>query len=619
MRIDDITVLLAENENGKTSFLRALAWFSSDETFDEDDRWSEADGSAVLDVVSLTFEITDEAKAALDDAGFESPNLIRVVKNTGAQRRVENAASDAPLQFSLTAEELFNETRDSLVKKLLEYDKQTALDVAGPLRDASPSDLLATPLATSIDTNLIPSLDPEAGAELSEKFQELQKWEAAAADEDEQPSPYEIVEPFLPRLIYFADLDDQVADEVTYDEAASDPATWRTMINLAKLVDIDLVHLGSASGLKRMRLAKKVSEGLTEQASLRWEGDEVTFRVQFDESRMIVLVDHKGRDQKPSRRSRGLQWFLGFYTNFKAEAGGDLAGAVLLLDEPGLHLHIKQQPKLIELFEDLTASNQIVYSTHLPFLIPRGALHRLRLMLPGKPPGTVKVENDFHKLKTSHDVMQPVRASLGMGIAEAISLGVSNVAVEGLVDMYYLDTMRAFCRDARKTTLGDDVTLLPAGGTGSKMMPMASFILGERARGAVLLDDDRSGHEARRAIEKQFSDLVPIIFTNPAATRTPTGLEIEDLFDRGYFVELLNDSYASVDAFNDLSVGDLDPDKPICDAIKTVFEARGIGGFQKLRPARQLQMRLQLGEKEPDAGSLDAFAGLFDRLNNKLA
>jgi hypothetical protein len=128
--------------------------------------------------------------------------------------------------------------------------------------------------------------------------------------------------------------------------------------------------------------------------------------------------------------------------------------------------------------------------------------------------------------------------------------------------------MRAFCRDAGKTSLPDDMTLLPAGGAGKKMLPMVSFMLGERARGAVLLDDDRAGHDARREIEKQFSDLVPITFTTPHATRTPTGYEIEDLFDRNYFVDLLNDSYASVATFTDLSPGELDPAKPICVAIK---------------------------------------------------
>jgi hypothetical protein len=617
VRLDDITVLLAENENGKTSFLRALAWFSSDELFDEADRWSEADGSTALDIVSLTFEMTEDADAALFDAGFQRPQLIRVVRNTTGGRWVEDAATGAPVGLFVPAEELFNETRDWLVSRLKEYDHPVAADVAASLQQATPNSLVATPHTTSITEAVIPTIDSEAGVELAQKLHELQTWETTATS-SEDPNAYEILEPFLPRLIYFADLADEVGDEVTYEEVASDPTSRRTMVNLAKLVDVDLVGLGDESGHARMRLSQEASEGLTEQATLRWEGDPVTFRVQFDETRMIVSVDHKGRDQKPSRRSRGLQWFLGFYANFKAEARGDLAGAVLLLDEPGLHLHIKQQPKLVELFEDLTDSNQIVYSTHLPFLVPRGALHRLRLMLPGKEPGTIRVENDFHKLKTTADVMQPVRAALGMGIADAISLGASNVIVEGLVDTYYLDSMRAFCRDAQKDSLGDDVTLLAAGGAGRKMLPMASFILGERARGVVLLDDDRAGHEARRAIEGQFSDLVPIVFTNPAATRTADRLEIEDLFDREYFIDLVNDSYSSVAGFTNLASSDVDPAKSICDAIKEVFDTRGIGGFQKLRPARQLQVRVTLDEKPPDDDSLNAFAELFVRLNAAL-
>ena len=38
--IDDVTALIAENENGKTTFLRALAWWGDVQaSFDEDDRW----------------------------------------------------------------------------------------------------------------------------------------------------------------------------------------------------------------------------------------------------------------------------------------------------------------------------------------------------------------------------------------------------------------------------------------------------------------------------------------------------------------------------------------------------------------------------------------------------
>lgn len=76
-----------------------------------------------------------------------------------------------------------------------------------------------------------------------------------------------------------------------------------------------------------------------------------------------------------------MRWFLGFYINFVAGTKGDLAGAMLLLDDPGLFLHLKQQPKLLEPFEVLSRSNQLVYATQLPQMVPVAKLHEIRLFV----------------------------------------------------------------------------------------------------------------------------------------------------------------------------------------------------------------------------------------------
>ena len=226
-------MLLAENENGKTSFLRALGWFSLDDPFDESDRWSGADGAGVLDIVSLTFELREGAKAALEDEGFATPDLIRIVKDTAGARRVENAVANQPLaQHAETAEELFADTRDWLVKKLSKYDHPLAQDAVTQLSDALPENLRALPVASKVEVGLIPTLEATDGADLAAGFDDLLRWEAAAGDETESDA-YEVLVPFLPRLIYFTDLDDQVADEVTYADVAADPVSQRTMVNLA--------------------------------------------------------------------------------------------------------------------------------------------------------------------------------------------------------------------------------------------------------------------------------------------------------------------------------------------------------------------------------------------------
>ncbi|MHB1128120.1 MAG: ATP-dependent nuclease [Bacillota bacterium] len=68
-------------------------------------------------------------------------------------------------------------------------------------------------------------------------------------------------------------------------------------------------------------------------------------------------------------RSKGFQWFFSFYLVFLVESLEGHKDAILLLDEPGLHLHPTAQQELLTFFEKLSEANQIIYSTHSPFLI----------------------------------------------------------------------------------------------------------------------------------------------------------------------------------------------------------------------------------------------------------
>jgi hypothetical protein len=69
-------------------------------------------------------------------------------------------------------------------------------------------------------------------------------------------------------------------------------------------------------------------------------------------------------------RSRGFRWFFSFYITFAADAdGGAAKDAILLMDEPGLYLHIQSQKDLLaHWITDF--DNQIIYTTHSPFMVP---------------------------------------------------------------------------------------------------------------------------------------------------------------------------------------------------------------------------------------------------------
>ena len=77
-------------------------------------------------------------------------------------------------------------------------------------------------------------------------------------------------------------------------------------------------------------------------------------------------------------RSKGFQWFFSFYLVFLVESEEGHKDAILLLDEPGMHLHPTAKQELIAFFETLSERNQVLYSTHSPFLIDGEHLHRVR-------------------------------------------------------------------------------------------------------------------------------------------------------------------------------------------------------------------------------------------------
>jgi len=611
-----VTVLLAENENGKSSFLRALGWFSEvDREFDTDDRWDGADPNGALDIVALTFQTIPSAVSALKEkTGISLPKRIRVVRRTDGSYRVEDEATGEELSsvqgfaFKWQHENLIDFLRRFTSESDLSAEREEAIRHVEAAREADGPTIETA--VSYVRSYVVPHLDEAPSAELEELCTGL---------EDPDDPLLRVLDDFLPTTIYFGEDVEELNDVVTYIEVGSNPERYQTMINLATLVGEDLDSMASLSAHERQRRSRTASTTVTEGVSKYWAEGDITVHITFDETQMVVSITHKERDQKPSRRSRGLRWFLGFYVNFSARTKEDLTGAVLLLDEPGIFLHLRQQTKFLQLLDVLARSNQIIYSTQLPKMVPVAKLHRLRFLVPDdEAVHTVTVKSKLQAFGSKADVTQPVRAQLGMGIAESISLGNVNVVVEGLIDPYLLDTMSVFCREADKPSLADDVTLFATGGSGKKMLPHVATLVGDPVKGVVLLDDDKAGHAAQREIKKVFGDLVPTLRVVEGGS-TPSGKEIEDIVSRTYYLELTNAAYKGrVTGYVEIGENDV-VDGPIVDAIEAVFKSRRYGTFQKVYPARELQVRLQIGESGPDDETLENFGTLFERVNTALA
>nr|WP_231503396.1 AAA family ATPase [Pseudomonas viridiflava] len=109
---------------------------------------------------------------------------------------------------------------------------------------------------------------------------------------------------------------------------------------------------------------------------------------------------HRGVTTPFDQRSRGFIWFFSFLVWFDSvqaqltssgvKASSDL---ILLLDEPGLALHALAQEDFLNYIDNLSASHQVIYTTHSPFMVRSSRLKQVRIVEDKQDVGTIVSEN----------------------------------------------------------------------------------------------------------------------------------------------------------------------------------------------------------------------------------
>jgi predicted ATP-dependent endonuclease of OLD family len=108
---------------------------------------------------------------------------------------------------------------------------------------------------------------------------------------------------------------------------------------------------------------------------------------------------------------------------------------VLLLDNPGLELHVDGQRDIKRFLEErVTLNSQVLYVTHSPAMIDPFSLRQVRTVeLQGNQNGT-KINNFLVKDGSHADLLEPVRSAIGMSLAASLVLNEWNILVEGAAD-----------------------------------------------------------------------------------------------------------------------------------------------------------------------------------------
>jgi len=255
--------------------------------------------------------------------------------------------------------------------------------------------------------------------------------------------------------------------------------------------------------------------------TIEYQADGDYFRIWVaDDRRPGVRIELEGR-------SRGFQWFFSFYLVFLVESEEGHKDAILLLDEPGLHLHPTAQQELIAFFERLSEDNQLIYTTHSPFLIDGEHLDRVRPVTEDDS-GHSRITADTWP--SDRETIFPLQAAAGYAMVRGLFQHKDNVLVEGMSDYYYLFALGAQCRASDREGLSEEIYITPCGGT--KMVGhLASLFLGQKVRPLILLDGDEAGRARQNALVKELyaAHAASILMMDEVFGLGGTETEIEDI------------------------------------------------------------------------------------------
>lgn len=462
----------------------------------------------------------------------------------------------------------------------------------------------------------------EAQDELLSGLEE--KADAITAHDAAVKKAHELAQSWLPLFIYVADFPelDGHQDIGIYMQRRSQgtarSAAEENFDKLAKVAEFSPKQLyelqQSGDHETRNQLLNRSGALVSKELRRLWKDRSLKVRFNIDGPHLDTLISDPNAaydvEVNLDERSRGFRWFFSFYMTFAADThGGGADGAILLLDEPGLYLHATSQEDLLQHFR-ADFKNQIIYTTHSPFMIPPDEIGIVRTVNIAPETGTTVTNDPTGDTRT----LFPLQAALGYSLSQTLFVGPANLVVEGITDFWILSSVNGHLRTLKKNHLPPELVITPVGGAG-KVPYMVALLSSQKLNVLVLLDDERAGRETQKdLITNRVAKESSVMLVSQAFPEAREA-DIEDLLDPAVYDTLVRATYSRELKGKKLVLNDKIP--RIVKRFEIAFAELGLE-FNKTRPAREFLSRMGT---EPDkmlpAASIATFEALFRLVNDR--
>lgn len=621
VNVEQLTVFVGKNESGKTSLLKALHKLNpyNPEPYEMAKEWPRGRrGERTKEhvVCQAKFRLSDQEKSEIIQiVGRETfPNIVEVSRNYEGQLEVSfgeeifsdklhpndvddvcdilpEVQKDFSVQFKQRADECINEA-----KRLAHEGRFTELQDLGTKH---------TPLLQEVLSSSEPSKQIETNF-INFYIQELQNLEAALEDlPDIQSKVHEYIINCLPTFIYMddyrtfsgtADLTD-IKTRWDQDHETEEDKTFLMILELSGLDIDELVQLGQGNAEEIEQRQYDIDDGaatLTRTISnrLRQRHYQVDYRIDNQNFFTFVKDDHDPALIKLEERSKGFQWFFSFDLMFMHESKGTFEGCVILLDEPGLHLHPDAQKDLLRLLKEYASGNRLLYTTHLPFMIDLDHPERIQILKETDDKGIV-VTTDL--TESSPEARFVLQAALGMDASHSLLIADHNLVVEGVHDYYILAGLSNLLKRNGKDGLLEDVRITP-GPSASEAINIAALMIGQNLDVVVLFDSDDEGRKSRDKLLKTwllgYTDKHTKALLLGDVVGVDCDFELEDIFTEDFMKEIVKKTYGRELANAGVDEIVLEENGMIWDRIESFMKKHNINKINKGSIAKRLRDKL---------------------------
>ena len=269
--------------------------------------------------------------------------------------------------------------------------------------------------------------------------------------------------------------------------------------------------------------------------------------------------------------SAGFKWFLSFIVAFSDQIVTN-RNTILLLDEPGLGLHGRQQEQLLRFIID--KNHPVIYTTHSFALVEDMSPTKVRLVEQTDIQTGTRVYNWDQYEQTDRDTFFPLVVALGYKISSQMYWGGNILLVEGYSDLHYLKSMESICSSqSASSSLPSDLVVKFSLGKGN-IRNLVALIGPDAPIIAVIDSDTEEEEELKEAAGKgNLKNLCVIEVGNDVLGKRPGS--IEDLFEPEDYISMCKMAGHNVPTIDTLKESGLSIVKAIIEALQIPADQRG--------------------------------------------